>query len=250
MLLQALETDALRPELWEFCLRLLHQTGACEGNIASVKRALMAAQPTQNISGSNVQKSPAIVSSKQVMRQADRHDIVNIVIPIYDGFEQTKACIESVIKNTKHKSYHLVLVDDASPNQRIKAWLHSMTTDKRYTERITLITHSANQGFIGAVNRGLALNPERDVVLLNADTTVSGNWLVRLKAAAYAPKQQCRAVELSLPLPAYKCACTFSSSADRCATEKTQPRTRYYSDGGWLLLICAKRLSSEGRLFI
>lgn len=185
ILLQALETDALRPELWGYCLRLLRQTGASEANIASAKRALVAALPSQSISGSNVPKPLAIVCSKQIMRCSDGNDIVNIIIPIFDGFEQTKACIESVIKNTKHKSYHLVLVDDASPNQQIKAWLHDLNTDKRYTERITLITHSVNQGFIGAVNRGLALNPERDVVLLNADTTVSGNWLVRLKAAAY-----------------------------------------------------------------
>lgn len=44
--------------------------------------------------------------------------------------------------------------------------------------------NSANLGFVATVNRGMALHPDRDVVLLNSDTEVSGNWLDRLRHAA------------------------------------------------------------------
>ena len=43
---------------------------------------------------------------------------------------------------------------------------------------------SQNLGFVHTVNRGMALHPKRDVVLLNADTEVFDGWLDRLRQAA------------------------------------------------------------------
>ena len=51
--------------------------------------------------------------------------------------------------------------------------------------KLTHIRRPANLGFIRNMNRGMALNPASDVVWLNADTLVHGNWLDRLRAAAY-----------------------------------------------------------------
>src|SRR5439155_9965202 len=42
-----------------------------------------------------------------------------------------------------------------------------------------------NLGFVQSVNRGMALHPDRDVVLLNSDTEVANDWLDRLARAAY-----------------------------------------------------------------
>ncbi|WP_049974310.1 glycosyltransferase [Azospirillum sp. B4] len=42
-----------------------------------------------------------------------------------------------------------------------------------------------NLGFVRTVNRGMALHVDRDVVLLNADTLVHGDWLRRIAAVAY-----------------------------------------------------------------
>ncbi len=49
---------------------------------------------------------------------------------------------------------------------------------------ITLLENAENVGFVASVNRGLALHGERDVVLLNADTEVYGNWLDRMAKQA------------------------------------------------------------------
>jgi GT2 family glycosyltransferase len=45
---------------------------------------------------------------------------------------------------------------------------------------ITLVVNETNRGFAASINRGVALHPERDVILLNSDTQVFGDWLDRL----------------------------------------------------------------------
>ncbi len=45
--------------------------------------------------------------------------------------------------------------------------------------------NDSNQGFVRSVNAGLALYPADDAVVLNSDTLVHGDWLSRLRAAAY-----------------------------------------------------------------
>ena len=49
-----------------------------------------------------------------------------------------------------------------------------------------LLENERNMGFAATVNRGMALSPTADVVLLNSDTEVTGNWLDRIRLAAYA----------------------------------------------------------------
>ena len=49
---------------------------------------------------------------------------------------------------------------------------------------ITLLENPVNTGFVNTVNRGMVLHPERDVVLLNSDTEVNGDWLDRLRRYA------------------------------------------------------------------
>ncbi len=48
-----------------------------------------------------------------------------------------------------------------------------------------LLRNTANFGFVASVNRGMAIYPDHDVVLLNSDTEVPPCWLQRLRSAAY-----------------------------------------------------------------
>jgi GT2 family glycosyltransferase len=52
------------------------------------------------------------------------------------------------------------------------------------TNTITLLENPVNLGFVSSVNRGMTLHPDRDVVLLNSDTEVHGDWLDRLRRCA------------------------------------------------------------------
>src|SRR5262249_55931580 len=73
----------------------------------------------------------------------------------------------------------IVLVNDHSPDPELGEYLRAMAAG----HRLTLIENDTNLGFAASVNRGLALHPDRDIVVLNNDTEVPPGWLDRLVAA-------------------------------------------------------------------
>jgi GT2 family glycosyltransferase/glycosyltransferase involved in cell wall biosynthesis len=107
-------------------------------------------------------------------------EVIDIVIPVYAGFDETLECLGSVLDSTDRADAEVVVVNDASPDARLCEELVRLSDEAR----ITLLTNPANVGFPGAVNVGMRLHPGRDVILLNSDTKVSGDWLSRLRDAA------------------------------------------------------------------
>ena len=104
--------------------------------------------------------------------------MIDVVVPVYRGEAATRRCLESVLAAAQRTPFELVVVDDASPEPAISAWLDSLAAAKR----VTLLRHAANEGFVRSANRAIALHPDRDVVLLNSDTEVANDWLDRLAA--------------------------------------------------------------------
>lgn len=109
---------------------------------------------------------------------------IDVLIPVYDGHDETLACIHSVLRARQaNRSLHdIIVLNDASPNAALTQALSQLAQ----AGKIIHVVRPANLGFIRNMNRGMALHPDRDVVWLNADTQVHGNWLDRLRAAAYA----------------------------------------------------------------
>ncbi len=105
-------------------------------------------------------------------------EILDIVVPVYRGEAETRACLESVLAAPTRRPFEVVVIDDASPEPAISAWLRALAS----AGRITLIAHGDNRGFVASVNEGMQLHPARDVVLLNSDTEVASGWLDRLWA--------------------------------------------------------------------
>ncbi len=75
----------------------------------------------------------------------------------------------------------LVVVNDGSPEPDLAQALEVLAT----TGAIDLLRNEQNQGFPAAVNRAFAHCTGHDVVLLNADAVVAGDWLARLRRVAY-----------------------------------------------------------------
>lgn len=115
----------------------------------------------------------ASLPRKSAQSEAD----VDVIIPVYRNREQTLACIRSVLSSTNQSSYELVVLNDASPDEELVADLHRLAEDGY----ISYVENSFNQGFVRTVNCGMRLHPARDVVLLNSDTEVYGDWLDRLR---------------------------------------------------------------------
>jgi GT2 family glycosyltransferase/glycosyltransferase involved in cell wall biosynthesis len=107
-------------------------------------------------------------------------EVIDIVIPVYAGYDETLVCLKSVLDSTDRADAEVVVVNDASPDSRLRNALVRLSDEAG----VTLLTNPVNLGFPGAANVGMRVHPGRDVILLNSDTKVSGDWLPRLRDAA------------------------------------------------------------------
>lgn len=104
---------------------------------------------------------------------------VDIIIPVYNGFEDIQLCMESILRNTDLTTHRVILVNDKSPDERILPLLKSYVRD-----HIELIDSEQNQGFSASVNKGMSYS-DTDVILLNSDTVVTPGWVEKITACAY-----------------------------------------------------------------
>ena len=107
---------------------------------------------------------------------------IDIIVPVYRSLADTRLCVESVLASPVKTPYRLVIVNDASPEPELSAWLQCKAAED---PRITLLENTSNLGFVGSVNRAMAFSDDHDVLLLNSDTEVANDWLDRLHSAAY-----------------------------------------------------------------
>lgn len=105
---------------------------------------------------------------------------IDVIVPVYSGEAETRICIESVLASPTRVSRQVVVIDDASPEPALSAWLRELAE----AGHIALIAHPANAGFVASVNEGMALHRDRDVLLLNSDTEVAPGWLDRIAGCA------------------------------------------------------------------
>ena len=104
---------------------------------------------------------------------------IDVIIPIYDGLAETLRCIYSVLNAPQVTPYHLVLINDCSPNPELVRWLEWLS-GRGVGE---LVSNPENLGFPATCNRAMAMS-ERDVILLNSDTEVYHDWLDRFVEVA------------------------------------------------------------------
>lgn len=139
---------------------------------------------------------------------------IDVVIPLFGAREEALACIESVLA-TVERGVKVVAIDDASPDAELGRSLEALAA----AGRITYLRNPANLGFPASANRGLALDQGHDVVLLNSDTVVAGDWLRRLQRAAYSAPDVGTATPLSNfgSIASYPRGHDFDCAADEAA---------------------------------
>jgi GT2 family glycosyltransferase/glycosyltransferase involved in cell wall biosynthesis len=120
-----------------------------------------------------------------------------VVIPVYRGFDDTLACIHSVLA-TVGPDDDVIVVDDASPEPALVEALGVLAA----SGRINLLPACANSafrnvGFPAAANAGLRAGGGRDAVLLNSDALVFPGWLTALRAAAHSAADIATATPIS-----------------------------------------------------
>lgn len=112
-----------------------------------------------------------------------REPVVDVIVPIYRGLDETANCLYSVVRSrlVNGVAIELVVIDDASPEPELSDLLERLAAQRLFTLR----RNAKNLGFVASVNDGMSLHKDRDVILLNSDTEVYGDWVARLRRAAY-----------------------------------------------------------------
>ncbi|MDZ5650664.1 glycosyltransferase [Nitrospirillum sp. BR 11828] len=110
---------------------------------------------------------------------------IDVIVPIYGDEAVTRACL-SALRDSLVGAYarpwvHVILIADAPADAAVVA----LVAEVEAQGWATVLRNACNLGFVRTVNRGMALHSDRDVVLLNADAMVHGDWLHRLTVAAY-----------------------------------------------------------------
>lgn len=106
---------------------------------------------------------------------------IDIIIPVYNGYEYLDDLFTSIYENTDLK-YHLIVVNDASPDERVLPLLKKYK--KQFGKKMTLINNPENLGFIKSVNSALSQTTNH-VALINTDVILPKNWASKLFTPIY-----------------------------------------------------------------
>lgn len=111
--------------------------------------------------------------------------VVDVIVPVYGQIDLALRCISSVVDSQVATPFELVVIDDCSPDEATMNGLAQMAVSHEFD----VLRHDKNLGFPATCNTGFRRHPERDVVILNSDTVVFGDWLDRLRTIAYSDQK-------------------------------------------------------------
>jgi len=114
-------------------------------------------------------------------QSAHQHAAVSIVIPVYGNLDCVRRCLESVRASTLPADARVLVINDASPDERIDAYCRQTTGACGWD----YLLNEHNLGFVASANAGFRHRDAADVILLNSDTVVAHDWVQRLRACAY-----------------------------------------------------------------
>ena len=95
--------------------------------------------------------------------------VVSIIIPVYNQWEYTIQCLDSIQKNSGNIKYEVILMDDQSTDETINA--------EKYVKNAKVIRNDKNLGFLLNCNKGVSIAKGKYIILLNNDTLVQPQWL-------------------------------------------------------------------------
>jgi O-antigen biosynthesis protein len=103
-----------------------------------------------------------------------------IIMPVYKGYDETLASIHAVLVAKQATKFALHVINDVTPDSVLDEALADLAGKGLFSYS----KNEVNLGFVKSVNRGLRLFQYKEVILLNSDALVFGDWLDRFVAHA------------------------------------------------------------------
>lgn len=94
---------------------------------------------------------------------------VSIIIPVYNQWNYTYACLKSIFINTKNVTYEIIIADDMSSDDTVNI--------SEFVENINVIRDGENRGFLLNCNNAANYAKGKYIFFLNNDTQVQEGWL-------------------------------------------------------------------------
>ena len=120
------------------------------------------------------ERTGPLSASDYPMLQAPVYEVpkVSIIIPVYNQFEFTYHCVESILENTGNIPYEILIADDCSTD--LTAQITEILPGVRH------IRNEHNLRFLLNCNNAAKYAKGQYILLLNNDTQVMENWLAPL----------------------------------------------------------------------
>ncbi len=109
---------------------------------------------------------------------------VDIVVTVQRDAQAARRCIECVLAAPNATPFELLVAVDTGIHAELVACAGAALRDPR----VTSLRESGARDYADIVNRAVALHDDRDVVLLQSDAQVAGDWLDRLARHARAAR--------------------------------------------------------------
>lgn len=94
---------------------------------------------------------------------------VSIIIPVFNKWQFTYKCLESLQRNTEGLEFEIIVVDNASSDETEKLFEN--------IKNIKYIKNNENKGFAKACNQGAKESAADYLLFLNNDTVAKKRWL-------------------------------------------------------------------------
>jgi GT2 family glycosyltransferase len=161
---------AWNPLRWPLLLSQAVRTISTEGLSGALERSQSTRQqhqPPESIESVTIEEigDPAPPAEFPVIPNPD----VSVVIPVYNQWKYTAACLRSLAETRSHATFEVIVVDDHSSDETA-SWMNEV-------EGVTYLRNEKNLGFIGSCNHGAEAARGRFIVMLNNDTQVVDGWL-------------------------------------------------------------------------
>jgi O-antigen biosynthesis protein len=104
----------------------------------------------------------------------EHHDrpVVSIVIPVFNQWNYTLSCLQSIFVNSGATPYEIIIGDDVSSDETVNIRSHA--------RNIKVIRNSKNLGFLHNCNTAATHARGEFLLFLNNDTNVKAGWLESL----------------------------------------------------------------------
>ncbi len=151
----------------------------------------------------------------------------DIVIPVYNQLDYTRACLESIKNNTEY-SHRIIVIDDAS-SQETKAYLEILEKKKD----IVLCRNENNLGWLDAVNKGITSALAEYVCVMNNDTIVYPGWLEEMVSVAQKNPQ------FGLVNPEWQIPKKFKGGREKYYYEVIKKQSGKFIETDWVRGFCS-----------